>query len=96
MDFNDYSVHPCAIGRKVDIRAELHQVVIACGGTEVGRHQRCWASHQTISDPAHVTAAAEMRRSRRLAVVPVLDTSVEHRDLADYDRLFDLDSEGVA
>lgn len=96
LDSNDYSVHPSVIGRHVDIRADLSQVVITCGGSEVGRHQRCWAAHQTLSDPAHVAAAAELRRARRLAAVPVFDTSVEHRRLSDYDRLFDLDSEGIA
>jgi hypothetical protein len=44
--------------------------------------------------------AADLRRSRRLVAVPALQTDVEHRDLADYDRVFDLDestnSEGIA
>jgi hypothetical protein len=53
-------------------------------GSEVTRHRRCWADHQTIADPAHAAAAADMRRSRRLiAVAPV-----EQRSLAD---MFDLD-----
>ncbi|CAM4516627.1 IS21 family transposase [Nocardia ninae] len=96
LDSNDYSVHPAVIGRNVDIRADLHRVVILCGGTEVGRHERCWARHQTISDRVHIAAAAQMRRSRGLAAVPMVDTLVEHRDLTDYDRMFDLDSEGIA
>ncbi|RDI58973.1 hypothetical protein DFR76_1228 [Nocardia pseudobrasiliensis] len=96
LDSNDYSVHPSAIGRHVEVRADLQHVVVTCGGVEVARHHRCWANHQTLSDPEHVAAAAQMRRSRRLAAVPVFDTSVEHRDLSAYDRLFDLDSEGIA
>ncbi|MBF6209336.1 IS21 family transposase [Streptomyces gardneri] len=96
LDSNDYSVHPAVIGRNVDVRADLNEVVITCGGAEVGRHQRCWASHQTLSDPDHVAAAKDLRRSRHLATVPVLDTGVEHRDLSTYDRLLNLDSEGIA
>ncbi|WP_416382251.1 IS21/IS408/IS1162 family transposase [Nocardia transvalensis] len=96
LDSNDYSVHPSVIGRTVDVRAGLQKVVVTCAGVEVARHRRCWASHQTISDPDHVAAAAELRRSRRLVAVPALDTTVEHRDLSTYDRLFDLDSEGIA
>ncbi|WP_328399792.1 Mu transposase domain-containing protein [Nocardia sp. NBC_00403] len=96
LDSNDYPVHPSVIGRTVDVRADLHRVVFSCGGAEVGRHERCWARHQTISDPVHVAAAAQMRRSRHLAAVQVVDTSGEHRDLTDYDRMFDLDSEGIA
>jgi hypothetical protein len=34
--------------------------------------------------------------ARRLAPVPVLDTDVEHRALADYEEVFGVDSEGVA
>jgi hypothetical protein len=54
----------------------------------VARHARCWAAHQTITDPAHAAAAAQLRRARRLAAVPALQTMVEQRSLADYDRVF--------
>jgi hypothetical protein len=52
------------------------------------------ATHQTITDPAHATAAAALRQARRLAAVPVVYTAVEQRSLADYDRLFGLASLG--
>ncbi|WP_157187489.1 hypothetical protein [Nocardia vinacea] len=71
-----------------DIRADPYQVVIACATTKLGQHQCHWASHQSINDPAPAAMAAQLRRSRRLAAVPVLDTSVENRDLADYEGLF--------
>ncbi len=105
LDSNDYSVHPSAIGRRVEIRAGLEQVVITLSGVEVARHQRCWADHQSITDPAHAAAAAELRQTRRLVAVAPAETTVEHRSLDDYDRLFGLDenttadvtdSEGVA
>jgi len=91
LDSNDYSVHPSAIGRRVEIRAGLGQVVVALAGGEVARHERCWADHQSITDPAHAAAAAEMREARRLVAVAPVDTAVEHRSLADYDRMFGLD-----
>ena len=82
-------MRPSAIGRRVEVRADLEQVVItAAGGAEVGRHQRCWAA-QTITDPDHAAAGAELRRSRRLIPVPAIDTEVQRRALSDYDRLLD-------
>jgi transposase len=104
LDSNDYSVHPNAIGRRVEIGADLEQVVVTLAGVEVARHQRCWADHQSITDPAHAAAAAELRQARRLVAVAPVDTTVEHRSLDDYDRMFGLaennttvvDSEGVA
>ena len=91
---NDYSVHPSAIGRLVEVVADLDQVTVTCGGAGMARHQRCWAVHQTITDPVHVEAAAVMRRSRIQAVTGPVDTQVEERRLADYDAL--LGTEGVA
>ncbi|MBB5913927.1 putative neuraminidase [Nocardia transvalensis] len=95
LDSNDYSVHPSVIGRNMDVGTDLNEVAITCGGAEVGRYRRCWAAHQTPSGPGHVAAAKDLRRSRLLAAVPVLDTGVEQRDLSTYDRLLNLDSEGI-
>jgi hypothetical protein len=54
----------------------------------VADHERCWARHQTISDPAHLAAAKAMRTARRLAAVPgPRGDEVEQRDLAVYDQL---------
>ncbi len=96
LDSNDYSVHPAAVGRRVDVVADLDQVVVTCGGSEVARHERCWARQQSLTDPAHAAAAAQLRKARRLAAVPAVATEVEHRELADYDRLFGVDSEEIA
>ncbi|MBF6341050.1 IS21 family transposase [Nocardia abscessus] len=91
LDSNDYSVHPAAVGRRVEVRADLDEVVITCAGAELGRHRRCWADHQSITDAGHAAAAADLRNARRLVSVPAIDTEVEHRNLSDYDRMFDLD-----
>lgn len=96
LDSNDYSVHPSVVGRLVHLAADLDEVVVTCEDVEVARHARCWADHQSITDPVH--AAAQLRQARRLVAVPKADTSVEHRALTDYDRLFGLESsaEGIA
>lgn len=97
LDSNDYSVHPSVVGRRVQVIADLEQVVVTCDDTEVARHTRCWADHQSITDPVHKTAAAELRQARRLVAVPKVDTTVEHRQLADYDRMFGIaDVEEIA
>jgi transposase len=93
VDSNDYSVHPAAVGRRVEVAADLEQVVVTLQGNEVARHERCWADHQSITDPVHAAAASELRQARRLVAVPAIDTDVEHRSLADYDRMFDLGNE---
>jgi transposase len=95
LDGNDYSVDPAVIGRRVEITAGLDRVRVACDGKVVADHERCWARHQTISDPAHVAAAKALRAARRLAAVPVpRGEQVEQRDLAVYDAAFG--GQGVA
>jgi len=37
------------------------EVVVCCAGAVVASHVRCWAVRQTITDPAHVTVAGELR-----------------------------------
>ncbi|HEX2772961.1 MAG TPA: DDE-type integrase/transposase/recombinase, partial [Micromonosporaceae bacterium] len=90
---NDYSVHPSVVGRRVDLSADLTQVSVVCDGREVARHPRCWASHQTITDPAHREAAAALRAAHRRVAAPAIATDVEHRPLSDYDRAFGLDDD---
>lgn len=92
LDSNDYSVHPSVVGRRVEIVAGLERVTVMCDGRVVADHERCWADHQTITDPGHAAAAAELRQARRLIAVRPVDTTVEHRALTDYDQLFGLDS----
>ena len=96
LDSNDYSVHPAVIGRKVEVSADLDQVMVTCQGKVVATHVRCWADHQTLTDPVHAEAAAGLRQARRLSAVHPVDTLVEQRELTDYDRMLGVNSEGVA
>jgi hypothetical protein len=82
---NDYSVHPRAVGRRVEVRADLHSVIVTLAGGEVAHHDRCWAKHQTITDPAHELAARLMRTFDLAATDD--DGHVEIRDLTVYDQL---------
>ncbi|GAA4558683.1 Mu transposase domain-containing protein [Pseudonocardia xishanensis] len=93
LDANDYTVQPCAVGRRVTVTADLDYVLVSWDGRRVARHRRCWARHQTLTDPAHAAAAA-MRAARseqfqRSSSPRGLE--VEQRALADYDRILGLD-----
>jgi transposase len=96
LDGNDYSVHPAVIGRRVQVAADLERVRVFCDGRLVAEHGRCWARHQTISDPAHLAAAARLRAERAAVTARGDQAEVQLRCLADYDAAFGLDSEGVA
>jgi transposase len=81
----DYSIHPKAIGRRVDVRVGLSELVATAGGEVVARHVRAWGRHQVLTDPVHVAAREEQRRQR--APVSAPGSEVEERDLSVYDRL---------
>jgi transposase len=86
MGSNDYSVHPQAIGRFVDVSADLHTVRISLDGRCVGSHARSWSTGQTITDPDHVQAARVLRHAFQHPT-PAREAA-GLRDLADYDRAF--------
>ena len=90
-DGNDYSVHPVAIGRRIEVTADLGRVRVFCGGAVVADHARIWAKHQTICDPAHVEAARQLRRQRFDVIGPPAHVEVEQRRLTDYDAVLGLD-----
>ena len=94
LDSNDYSVHPSAVGRLVEVRADLQTVTVSLSGKSVARHERCWARHQSITDPQHAQAAAAMRAelSRQHRQARPDGQQVEQRQLADYDAAFGLAS----
>jgi transposase len=94
LDANDYSVHPSVIGRRIEVSADLERVRVWCDGHPVADHARCWARHQTITDPAHAHAAAQLRNQHRNAGREE-PGEVELRCLADYDTAFGL-SDGAA
>ena len=85
LDGNDYSVHPAAISRRIVVSADLDRVRVSCEGSLVADHERAWAKHQTLSDPAHLAAAKVLRRGRIDLVRPPAETEVEIRSLAAYD-----------
>jgi transposase len=88
LDGNDYSVHPAAIGRRVELRADLGQVQVWCDGRQVADHSRVWAKHQTITDPGHHQAADQLRRDRLTVLRPPGEVDVQQRQLSDYDLVF--------
>jgi hypothetical protein len=100
LDTCDYSVHPSAIGQRVEVIADLDTVRIRRGGALVGEHARCWARQQTITDPEHRKAADVMRQAfqdRTTAGRGPTVTEVQQRDLSTYDKAFGLgDDEGQA
>jgi len=97
LDSNDYSVHPAAIGRRIEVVAGLDRVRAYCGGQLAADHERSWARHQVITDPEHKAAAAALRRQRVGMLRPVgPEPEVEQRSLAVYDTLACGDGEGAA
>jgi transposase len=93
---NDYSVHPSAVGHRILVRADLDRVQVWCEGDLVADHERIWARHQTISDPAHLKAARMLRQQRFAVVPPASETEVEQRRLADYDTALGVGEKGMA
>lgn len=98
LDSNDYSVDPAVIGRRVEVTADLARVRVFCDGKLVADHERAWARHQMITDPAHLAAARQLRAAHRVlaAVAGPGCAEVEQRDLAVYDALCDDAGQGVA
>lgn len=101
----DYSVDPAAIGRFVDVIADLDRVKVTCAGRLVADHARCWARAVTVTDPAHVEAARaartawqdDQRASERAAARRHGDGHpVPLRALPDYDALFGVDFDAPA
>lgn len=98
LDANDYSVDPRVIGRIVQVEADADIVQITCAGKLVGAHRRCWAGEQTITDPAHVAMAKQLRaaywadqHAREQTRRHADGHPVRLRALADYDQLFNVD-----
>ncbi|WP_031488144.1 IS21 family transposase [Streptomyces bicolor] len=96
IDTCDYSVHPLAIGRRIEVKADLDQVLAFCEDTEVARHARCWARHQSITDPTHAAAAKAGRERARQRPVPADQLDVEQRPLDTYDRIFGVIDGGLS
>ena len=91
LDSNDYSVDPAVIGRRIEVVADLERVRAFCGGKLAADHERIWARHQTLTDPAHWAAAQALRRQRLTVARPLAEPDVQIRCLADYDDALGLD-----
>ena len=65
IDANDYSVDPRMIGRRVEVLADLDRVQVCAAGSWSPTTPRCWAAHQSITDPAHAAAAVALRAAGR-------------------------------
>jgi transposase len=93
---NDYSVDPVAIGRMVDVHADLQHVTVGLDGLVLARHPRAWGSAQTITDPEHVASASRLRAAFQAKTTnPPADEDDLSRDRADYDAAFDVAIEPV-
>lgn len=84
VDTNDYSVNPRFVGRRLEVRVTLDEVTTTCDGTEVARHRRCLAKHQTLLHPDHARVLRAMRAEQ--IVASAFADAVEERDLTVYDR----------
>ena len=89
----DYSIDPAVIGRIITVEATLVRVKATCEGRLVADHQRCFKPGQTITDPTHGAQADRLRAQyqdtqHRLASHDERFVSVEGRDLASYDQLW--------
>ena len=90
---NDYSVHPTAIGRMVEVSADLERVLVRLDGRVVAEHQRAWGTALTLTDPEHVAAAARARQAFQTPRPTPSVVEVVQRDLADYDAAFGVEIE---
>jgi transposase len=84
VDTNDYSVNPRFVGRRVEVRVTLDEVLVTCDGVDVGRHKRCLARHQSLLLAEHARTLRAMR-AEALVAAAFADV-IEERDLSVYDR----------
>jgi hypothetical protein len=89
VDTCDYSVNPRFIGRHIDVRVTLDEVVATCAGVEVARHHRCIATDQTLTLSEHGQLARQLR-AEQTVVDAFTAAFVEQRDLTVYDRAIGL------
>lgn len=104
VDGADYAIDPRVIGRFFDVSASPTRVVAGYDDQIVVRHDRSWAKHLVVTDPDHVSTAAQLRhglsdeRCRRTAAATrrLIDGHpVSLRALPDYDALFGVDFEST-
>jgi transposase len=81
----DYSVHPKAIGRRVEVKVDLDWLTVTCAGETVARHERSLAPHRTITAVDHARARRALK-GRNDHGGAGRDVDVEVRDLSIYDK----------
>jgi hypothetical protein len=79
----------------VSVVADLQRVQVRLEGRLVADHARVWARHMTVTDPAHVAVAQQLREDFTRPRSRDVDSALV-RDLADYDRAFGVDGIEVA
>jgi transposase len=82
------------LGRDYYVTADLDRVRVRLDGRLVANHQRVWARHTTVTDPAHVETAARLRRQFQHRTDTHRDADLT-RDLGDYDRAFGLTDKAI-
>ena len=93
---NDYSVHPAAIGRIVEVSADLARVRVVIDGRVVAEHQRSWGTAVTVTDPEHVAAAARLRQGFQAPQTGLAPIEVAQANLGDYDAAFGVEIEAAS
>jgi hypothetical protein len=84
-DTNDYSLDPCLVGRRVEVRASQRQITaVALDTGELAcSHERSFAKNRTITALEHARTLRERHDDAENDKEPL----VEQRPLAVYDRL---------
>jgi transposase len=82
VDCNDYSLDPCLVGRRVELKISQREIlaVVLDTGELACRHVRSFARHRTITALEHARALRELRGAPP-------EPEVETRPLARYDAL---------
>lgn len=81
----DYSVPPDLMGRRVQTRTSLTEVIVSHEGAEIARHRRSFVPADVVLAPAHARALRLAREARRRLEGSSIE--VPDVDLTAYDQL---------
>lgn len=70
-DRNTYSVPPRLLGQQVVVRGNGDEVSVHLGQKEIARHARSWDTGEDIEDPAHRSAAREIKQGADRGATPL-------------------------
>jgi hypothetical protein len=54
----------------MQLAADLERIMVLCQARVVADHPRCWARHQSRTDPAHAEAPKALRYDRLAVTSP--------------------------